>query len=68
MQGSVKSQGKEEMTDIDKLVRMIMERNYDPVIVFNFSKAECEALARQMNSLDLTEDSEKLLVEEIFKR
>jgi ATP-dependent RNA helicase DOB1 len=33
-------------SDIYKMVKMIMERNYDPVIVFAFSKKECEALVR----------------------
>jgi len=31
---------------------MIMERNYAPVIVFSFSKKECEAYATQMAKLD----------------
>lgn len=33
---------------------MVMERNYDPVIVFSFSKRECEAYAMQMAKLDFT--------------
>lgn len=32
-----------------------MERNYQPVIVFAFSKRECEALALQISKLDFTE-------------
>lgn len=47
---------------------MIQERNYDPVIVFSFSKKECEALATQMVGLDLTDDDEKKLVDNIFSR
>lgn len=31
---------------------MIMERNFAPVIVFSFSKKECEAYAMQMAKLD----------------
>lgn len=31
---------------------MIMERNYQPVIVFAFSKRECENLGQQMSKLD----------------
>jgi len=31
---------------------MIMERNYQPVIIFAFSKRECEALGQQMARLD----------------
>lgn len=29
-------------------LRMCMERNYDPLIVFSFSKKECENLAKQV--------------------
>ena len=36
------------------------------VIVFNFSKKECEALALQMQSLDLNDDAERALVDGIF--
>jgi len=36
------------------------------VIVFNFSKKECEALALQMQSLDLNDDAERTLVDGIF--
>ena len=39
-------------SDIYKLVKMIMERNYQPVIIFAFSKRECEALGQQMARLD----------------
>ncbi len=45
---------------------MIMERNYQPVIVFSFSKKECEALALQMSKLDLNDDNDKKLVDKVF--
>ncbi len=35
-----------------KIVKMIMERQFAPVIVFSFSKKECEAYALQMAKLD----------------
>jgi ATP-dependent RNA helicase DOB1 len=53
-------------SDVYKIVRMIMERNYQPVIVFAFSKKECEALALQMSKLDLNNADEKKLVEKVF--
>lgn len=37
-----------------KLVKMIMERNFAPVIVFSFSKKECENYAMQIAKLDFT--------------
>ena len=38
----------EEPSDIFKIVKMIVDRNFDPVIVFSFSKRECEVLAAQV--------------------
>ena len=38
-----------------------MEKNYDPVIIFAFSKRECEALAASMHNLDLNNEDERLL-------
>ena len=55
--------GSDARGDIHKIVRMIMERNYDPVIVFAFSKRRVEALAGQTTNLDLNSDEEKRLVE-----
>ncbi|KAF2142553.1 uncharacterized protein K452DRAFT_318154 [Aplosporella prunicola CBS 121167] len=53
-------------TDIYKIVKMIMMKNYNPVIVFSFSKRECENLALQMSSLSFNDDSEKNLVKKVF--
>eukprot|EP00958_Prasinococcus_capsulatus_P003448 scaffold312_cov354-Prasinococcus_capsulatus_cf.AAC.1 len=39
--------------EIYKLVKMIIQRAYDPAIVFAFSKKECEALASHMVQLSL---------------
>ncbi|KAJ7546829.1 hypothetical protein O6H91_08G056100 [Diphasiastrum complanatum] len=55
-----------ESSGIFKLVKMLMLRQYDPVIVFSFSKRECEHLAMQMVTLDLNDDDEKKLVEGVF--
>jgi ATP-dependent RNA helicase DOB1 len=54
-------------SDIYKIVKMIMERNYDPVIVFSFSKKECEALALQMAKLDFNDEEEKKMLEKVGK-
>ncbi|KAJ6309261.1 hypothetical protein OIU76_018787 [Salix suchowensis] len=40
--------------------------NYDPVILFSFSKRECEFLAMQMAKMDLNQDDEKANTETIF--
>lgn len=38
-----------EESDIFKMVKMIIQRQYDPVIIFSFSKRECEFLAMQVS-------------------
>ena len=60
------SKGKGGPSDLFKIVKMVMERNYDPVIVFSFSKRECETYAMQMSKLDFTSADEKRLVEQVF--
>ncbi|KAK9287030.1 hypothetical protein L1049_015438 [Liquidambar formosana] len=55
-----------EESDIFKMVKMIIQRQYDPVILFSFSKRECEFLAMQMAKMDLNEDDEKVNIETIF--
>lgn len=39
-----------EESDIFKMVKMIIQRQYDPVILFCFSKRECELLAMQVQT------------------
>ncbi|XP_072920538.1 exosome RNA helicase MTR4 [Hemitrygon akajei] len=53
-------------SNVFKIVKMIMERNFQPVIIFSFSKKDCEAYALQMTKLDFNTDDEKKLVEEVF--
>ncbi|XP_040385380.1 DExH-box ATP-dependent RNA helicase DExH9 isoform X1 [Oryza brachyantha] len=55
-----------EESDIFKMVKMIIQRQYDPVILFSFSKRECEFLAMQMAKMDLNDDDEKANIETIF--
>ena len=43
-----------------------MEKNFAPVIVFSFSKKDCEVYAMQMAKLDFNTTEEKKLVEEVF--
>ncbi|KAH9413833.1 Exosome RNA helicase MTR4 [Dermatophagoides pteronyssinus] len=51
-----------------KVIRTIMERNLAPVILFSFSRKECEIYALQISNLKLDFNSaeEKSLVEEVF--
>ena len=50
--GQSKRKSQKEGSDIFKIVNMVMERNFAPVIIFSFSKKECEAYALQMSKLD----------------
>lgn len=43
-----------------------MERNFAPVIIFSFSKKDCEVYAMQMAKLDFNTAEEKKLVDEVF--
>ncbi|EGF78636.1 hypothetical protein BATDEDRAFT_20298 [Batrachochytrium dendrobatidis JAM81] len=54
-------------SDLFKILRMIMVKNYHPVIVFSFSKRECEANALQLSKLDFNDDDEKQLVKSVFE-
>ncbi|KAI9674382.1 MAG: ATP-dependent RNA helicase mtr4 [Trizodia sp. TS-e1964] len=54
-------------SDIYKIVKMIMVNNFNPVIVFSFSKRECESYALQMSSLAFNSDSEKQMVNKVFE-
>lgn len=38
---------------------MCHSRNYTPLIIFAFSKKECEVNATAMHKIDLTSDTEK---------
>uniref|UniRef100_A0A803LZ11 RNA helicase n=1 Tax=Chenopodium quinoa TaxID=63459 RepID=A0A803LZ11_CHEQI len=54
-------------SDIYKIVKMIMERKFQPVIVFSFSRRECEQHAMSMSKLDFNTEEEKDIVEQVFK-
>ena len=42
-------------SDIYRIIKMVMMKNYHPVIVFSFSKRECESNALQMSKLDFND-------------
>lgn len=58
--------GKKDVPDIYKIVKMIMIKNYNPVIVFSFSKRDCEELATKMSKLDFNTEDEHSGVEQVF--
>lgn len=46
---------------------MIMTKNYNPVIVFSFSKRDCESLALKISKLDFNSSEESDMVSKVFK-
>ncbi|KAH7125269.1 ATP-dependent RNA helicase DOB1 [Dendryphion nanum] len=58
--------GNKDQSDIYKIVKMIMLKNYNPVIVFSFSKRECENYALSMSQLAFNDESEKAMVSKVF--
>lgn len=49
-------------TNIFKIIKMIMERNFAPVIAFSFSKRDCETYAMQMTKLDFNTSMLKIKI------
>lgn len=47
--------------------QMIKERKFQPVIVFSFSRRECEQYATSMSKLDFNTEDEKAVVNDVFK-
>ncbi|CAH8664456.1 unnamed protein product [Schistosoma haematobium] len=49
-----------------KLVKLVMDQNLEPLIVFSFSKMDCEFYAMQLNKMDFSTQSEKAAIELVF--
>ena len=57
-----------EGAELNKIVKLITEKNFDPAIVFSFSKKEVEGYAMAMSKMDLTTSEEKDKIEEVFTK
>eukprot|EP00980_Cylindrotheca_fusiformis_P031501 scaffold26468_cov162-Cylindrotheca_fusiformis.AAC.3 len=57
---------KGQFSDLHRIVKLIMERNLNPVIVFSFSKKDCEKYALALNREDYTDDVEKDLITQVL--
>ncbi|KAF3325604.1 superkiller viralicidic activity 2-like 2 isoform X1 [Carex littledalei] len=53
-------------SDIYRIVKMIMERQFQPVIIFSFSRRECEHHAMSMAKLDFNTQEEKDAIDQVF--
>ncbi|KAL4964769.1 ATP-dependent RNA helicase MTR4 [Aspergillus stella-maris] len=58
--------GNQDNSDIWKIVKMVMLKSLNPVIVFSFSKRECESYALKLKNLSFNDDSEKEMVSKVF--
>lgn len=65
--GKLAKGGKKDLPDIYKIIKMIMLKNFNPVIVFSFSKRECESLAMKMAKLDFNNSDEHDMVTKVFE-
>nr|XP_048329572.1 DExH-box ATP-dependent RNA helicase DExH10 isoform X2 [Ziziphus jujuba var. spinosa] len=54
-------------SDVFKIVKMITERKFQPVIIFSFSRRECEQHAMSVAKLDFNTKEEKDNVEHVFR-
>lgn len=60
--------GKEtQATDLEKLCKMLFHKKFDPIIVFSFSRKECEHNAVELGGkIDFNEEDEKTMIREVF--
>ena len=50
---SRRKQKKQAGDDLYRIIKMIMKREYNPVIVFSFSKKDCETNALALSKLNM---------------
>lgn len=55
-----------EDADIAKIIKMIIKKNFQPVIVFNFSKRECEQMALRCSQMKFNAPDEEDMVNTVF--
>ncbi|CCC10839.1 unnamed protein product [Sordaria macrospora k-hell] len=56
-----------EKADIAKIIKMILKKNFQPVIVFNFSKRECEQMALASSTMKFNAPDEENMVNKVFE-
>ncbi|KAF9280461.1 ATP-dependent RNA helicase mtr4 [Mortierella alpina] len=55
-------------SDIYRIVRAVIMKAHHPVIVFSFSKRECEAYAMEVMDLSINSETEAVLVANVFNK
>jgi ATP-dependent RNA helicase DOB1 len=64
--GGNKKGGGGAFHDLHRIVKLIMQRNLNPVIIFSFSKKDCEKYALALNEEDYTDEVEKDLISQVY--
>lgn len=50
-----------------KLITLIVSKGLDPVIVFSFSKRECEQYSLSLKDCDFNNEDEKAQIDQIYQ-
>jgi ATP-dependent RNA helicase DOB1 len=58
--------GGDQFSGLHRIIKLIMDRNLNPVIIFSFSKKDCERYALTLNKEDYTDDVEKDLITQVY--
>lgn len=61
-----KGEATDEKSDIAKIIKMIIKKSFQPVIVFSFSKRECEQLALKTAIMKFNAPDEEAMVDSVF--
>merc|ERR1712238_27916 len=64
--GGSGKKGGDQLSGLHRIIKLIMARNLNPVIVFSFSKKDCERFALALNREDYTDDIEKDLITQVY--
>jgi ATP-dependent RNA helicase DOB1 len=64
--GSEPKKKNSPFADLHRIVKLIMDRRLDPVIIFSFSKKDCEKYALALNQEDFTDEIEKDLIRQVY--
>lgn len=59
-------QGDTQLVGLQRIIKLIMTRNLNPVIIFSFSKKDCEKYALALNREDYTDEVEKDLISQVY--
>lgn len=64
--GKGKGKGGKGNEEIMTIISTMMKRNLNPILVFSFSKRDCEKHALTLSKLDFNDEDEKKLISTVF--